>query len=108
LKNVSNVTTPKNSLVACDWIPASNILKGGDSGAAMIPGEPAASRLIQAIRYDGDLQMPPEKPLGDDQKKLLTHWIELGAPVAGRFQTNAVRESGSFKNSLGLSTGSTF
>jgi hypothetical protein len=57
-----------------------NILKGGDSGAAMIPGDPAASRLIQAIRYDGDLQMPPENPLGDDQKKLLTHWIELGAP----------------------------
>jgi hypothetical protein len=37
-----------------------NILKGGDSGAAMIPGDPAASRLIQAIRYDGDLQMPRE------------------------------------------------
>lgn len=57
-----------------------NILKGGDSGAALIPGDPAASRLIQAIRYDGDLQMPPETPLADDQKKLLTHWIELGAP----------------------------
>ena len=57
-----------------------NILKGGDSGAAMIPGDPAASRLIQAIRYDGDLQMPPETPLADDHKKLLTHWIELGAP----------------------------
>ena len=57
-----------------------HILKGGDSGAAMIPGDPAASRLIQAIRYDGDLQMPPETPLADDQKKLLTHWIELGAP----------------------------
>lgn len=57
-----------------------HILKGGESGAAMIPGDPAASRLIQAIRYDGDLQMPPETPLGDDQKKLLTHWIELGAP----------------------------
>lgn len=57
-----------------------HILKGGDSGAAMIPGDSAGSRLIQAIRYDGDLQMPPEAPLGDEQKKLLTHWIELGAP----------------------------
>ena len=57
-----------------------SILKGGDSGAAMIPGDPAGSRFIQAIRYDGDLQMPPENPLSDDQKKLLTHWVELGAP----------------------------
>ncbi len=56
------------------------ILKGGDSGAALIPGDPAASHLIKAIRYDGDLQMPPENPLSDEQKLQITHWVELGAP----------------------------
>jgi hypothetical protein len=58
------------------------LLKGGDSGAGMIPGDTKASRILQAIQYDGDLQMPPETPLADDQKQLLTRWVELGAPWA--------------------------
>src|SRR6266704_1636224 len=37
------------------------ILKGGDSGPAVIAGDPDASLLIKAIRYtDPDLQMPPK------------------------------------------------
>ncbi|MEZ6035684.1 MAG: PSD1 and planctomycete cytochrome C domain-containing protein [Planctomycetaceae bacterium] len=55
------------------------ILKGGESGAAMIPGDVSASQLIQAIRYDGDLQMPPDKELPDVQKKALIQWVEAGA-----------------------------
>src|SRR5438067_1784665 len=40
------------------------VLKGGDSGAAIIPGDPEKSRLIQAIRYQNpDLQMPPKNRL---------------------------------------------
>ncbi len=36
------------------------LLKGGDSGPALVPGDPDASLLIRAIRYtDKDLQMPP-------------------------------------------------
>src|SRR5687768_11197092 len=38
-----------------------SMLKGGESGPAVVPGDPAASRLITAIRYDDpDLQMPPK------------------------------------------------
>jgi hypothetical protein len=55
------------------------MLKGGDSGPAMEPGNAANSHIVQAIRYDGDLQMPPETPLKDEQKQILTHWIESGA-----------------------------
>ncbi|MEJ7594971.1 MAG: PSD1 and planctomycete cytochrome C domain-containing protein [Planctomycetaceae bacterium] len=55
------------------------MLKGGDSGAAMIPGDVSASHLIQAIRYDGDLQMPPENELPDAEKQALIHWVESGA-----------------------------
>ncbi|MBO0699845.1 MAG: hypothetical protein J2P46_15715, partial [Zavarzinella sp.] len=32
--------------------------KGGDSGPAVVPGKPADSLLIQAIKYDGDTRMP--------------------------------------------------
>ena len=34
------------------------ILKGGESGPALIPGNPTGSLLIAALQYDG-LEMPP-------------------------------------------------
>src|SRR5262249_53571515 len=42
------------------------LLKGGDNGPALVPGEPDKSRLVQAIGYkDTDLQMPPKAKLPD-------------------------------------------
>ena len=55
------------------------MLKGGDSGAALIPGDVSASHMIQAIRYDGDLQMPPKNELSDAEKQALIQWVESGA-----------------------------
>ena len=45
------------------------LLKGGETGPAIVPGDPEKSLLIKAIRYtDPDLQMPPKgKKLTDDQ-----------------------------------------
>ena len=37
--------------------------KGGDSGPAVVPGKPAESLLVKALRYDGDTQMPPKGKL---------------------------------------------
>ena len=38
-------------------------LRGGDSGAAIVPGDVDKSRLIEAVRYKNpDLQMPPKSP----------------------------------------------
>src|SRR4029077_5528945 len=38
------------------------LLKGGDSGPAIVPGQPESSLLIRAIqRKDGVAAMPPEK-----------------------------------------------
>src|SRR5688572_27343520 len=38
--------------------------KGGDSGAALVPGKPADSLLVKAIRYAHDeLRMPPKSKL---------------------------------------------
>ena len=37
------------------------LLKGGDTGPAIVPGDPEKSLLIKAVRYtDPDLQMPPK------------------------------------------------
>ena len=43
------------------------LLRGGDSGKAIVAGDPAASRLIQAVSYKRDLKMPPAGKLPDQQ-----------------------------------------
>jgi len=68
------------------------ILRGGDSGPAAVSGDVAASLLVQAIRYDGDLQMPPEQPLGMPQREALTQWVRLGLPWPA--QTGMLRATG--------------
>lgn len=57
------------------------LLKGGDSGAVVVPGKPAESRLVDAVRHvDEDFKMPPDKKLPDRQIADLVRWVEMGAP----------------------------
>ncbi len=56
------------------------LLKGGDSGPALVPGKPGESLLIKAVRSaDPDLQMPPKGRLTEAQVADLVRWIERGA-----------------------------
>ena len=55
------------------------MLKGGDTGPAIVPGKPDDSSLIGAIRYEGDVQMPPKKKLKSDEIATLTDWVKRGA-----------------------------
>src|SRR5579872_1156890 len=55
-------------------------LKGGDSGAAIEPGKPNESLLIEAIGYTGDIKMPPKGKLADEQIAALAEWVKRGAP----------------------------
>lgn len=58
-----------------------SILEGGDSGPALVRGEPDVSRLVHAVRYDDvELQMPPRGKLPESAVADLAKWIELGAP----------------------------
>ena len=57
------------------------LLSGGDSGPTIVPGQPKASLLMEAVRYSGDaLQMPPSGKLADEKIVALEKWIRLGAP----------------------------
>jgi hypothetical protein len=57
------------------------LLHGGDSGPAIVPGNPKESLLVTAIGYqDDDLQMPPKEKLSDQQIADLTEWVRRGAP----------------------------
>jgi hypothetical protein len=55
------------------------LLEGGDSGAAVIPGDPDKSLLLIAVRQaDKDLRMPPEGKLSDTQLADLAAWVKGG------------------------------
>jgi hypothetical protein len=57
------------------------LLAGGISGPAVVPGDPDASLLVQAIRYgDESLQMPPDGPLPAGEVEALVEWVRRGAP----------------------------
>ena len=79
-------------------------LKGGDTGAAVVAGNPDKSLLIEAIRYENhDLQMPPKKRLKEGEIKVLEEWVRRGAAdprvtpaVAQRGRTIDVAEGRKF------------
>ncbi len=55
------------------------VLAGGDDGAVIVPGKPAESRLVAAVKHAGKLKMP-EKKLPDAEIAALEKWVQLGAP----------------------------
>jgi cytochrome c553 len=60
-------------------LDAAGIAKGGESGRVLVPGKPDESLLIQAIRQTGDLKMPPNGKLKDQEIADLAAWVKAGA-----------------------------
>jgi hypothetical protein len=58
------------------------LLKGGDSGPALVPGVAKKSRLIQSIRHElADSEMPKDRPkLSDSVIADFVKWVDQGAP----------------------------
>lgn len=55
-------------------------MTGGDSGAAIIPGDLEKSILIRAVRWtDKDLRMPPKQKLSETEIADLETWVKTGA-----------------------------
>src|SRR5262249_10938675 len=54
--------------------------KGGESGPALIPGQPDQSLLVRAVRYGEELKMPPAGKLADRDIEQLVRWVRQGAP----------------------------
>ena len=54
-----------------------SLLQGGESGPAAVTGKPAESLLLEAVRYES-FEMPPDKPLSEDQIADLEQWIKNG------------------------------
>src|SRR5262249_19688574 len=69
--------------------------EGGESGPAVVPGDPAASLLLQALRYE-DRRMPPSGKLPDRVLADFETWIKQGAadPREGRAAAPAAKPTG--------------
>src|SRR5262249_42125075 len=55
--------------------------KGGDSGPAVVPGNPDRSTLIKALRYTAEsMKMRPKAELPHDVIRDFEAWVKMGAP----------------------------
>jgi hypothetical protein len=60
----------------------SAVTRGSDYGPVVVPGNPAASKMIKAVKHQPGVEAMPKKggPLKPDQIALLEKWIQMGAP----------------------------
>ena len=57
-----------------------DLLAGGESGPAVVPGKPDESLLVKSVKYTDDaLKMPPKGKLSDQQIADLAKWVKDGA-----------------------------
>src|SRR5947207_1485411 len=73
------------------------VLAGGDHGAAVVPKEPDKSRLVTAVRYSGDLHMPPKAKLSAEQVEALAAWVKMGAPWSKAAEVRPATAGSAFK-----------
>ena len=83
---------PVNSCYTCDSADAKTrmgglsldtrdgIRRGGQRGHAVVPTDVLASLIIEALRYEGSLRMPPAGRLPEEVVANFEKWIRMGAP----------------------------
>ncbi len=71
---------PKKQMGGLRLDTRTGFLQGGDNGAIVSTKDPARSRLLELVRHQGDIKMPPKKKLSDAAIEQLTTWVRLGAP----------------------------
>ena len=80
---------------ALDARSRQGLLRGGESeGSAIVPGDPDASPLVRAIRWD-DLEMPPKENDRLTAKEIaaVETWVKAGAPWPSVETQDAIRRA---------------
>ena len=73
-------------------------LRGGESGAALKPGNAPDSLLLQRITADADTRMPPDTdPLTEAQIETLVNWVSAGANAPADEQAHDPRSHWSYQ-----------
>ena len=73
-----------------------SLMKGGESGPAIVPGKSEDSLLLKLIRHDRKPFMPPPKKgmkLADAEIALVKAWIDAGAPAGDAVASPAVAQA---------------
>lgn len=61
------------------------LLRGGETGPAVVPGNPGTSLLVRMIRHEVEPEMPhKEKKLPDEAITRIAEWVKNGAPYDRR------------------------
>ena len=70
------------------------MLRGGDTGPAVVPGKSSESLLVHALRHEDGLEMPPKGPgLDGDVIARFVKWIDAGANPRPRLDNGGRRAS---------------
>jgi len=68
------------------------MLKGGDSGPAIVPGKGKESLIVKAMMHEGDTKMPPRsEKVGKEVVADFVKWIDSGAPDPRQGKVTAVK-----------------
>ncbi len=51
------------------------VLKGGDEGLVVVPGDATKSRLVRYLAPDADPHMPPKKQLSEADRAAVAEWV---------------------------------
>jgi hypothetical protein len=87
----ARVAKPKGGLVLEG---RAAMLRGGDSGPAIVTGDPESSPLIRAIRYDNEaLRMPPKGRLAPEVVAAFEKWVRRGAPAPSAAEGAALADA---------------
>ena len=66
-----------------DLVAREALMRGGESGQAIVPGEPDSSFLLKTIRHEEDPHMPHKAAkLPDADIAAIAAWIKVGAPYS--------------------------
>jgi mono/diheme cytochrome c family protein len=71
---------PKKQQAGLRLDSRAGLMKGGDSGPAIVLTAPEKSRLLAVLWQQGDVKMPPKGKLRDEQIAALAMWVQMGAP----------------------------
>ena len=88
---------PQTKSSGLDLSTREDLLKGGDHGPAIVPGDPKASLLYKLISYEGDPHMPYKgDKLPQQAIDRIAAWIQAGAP----FEEKAGAEAALFRTQI--------
>ena len=80
---------PKKQMAGLRLDSAAGVKAGGDGGPVVLPGDPAKSPILKAVRREVDSPMPPNEALPPTAVAALTEWVRIGAPFPDATQSHA-------------------